>query len=175
MIIFEQNKLRISLITSRLLRVEKGAFTDLATQTVVNRDFEKTEYKIEQNGDVLSVITHDASFNVILSTGDVKSVKIGESTITDFASGRLPGTARTLDTVDGECKLESGITSTSGVSEMDDSDSLLIMPDGSISPREDCSDRYYFAYGQDYLGQLRDFFKLTGEVPLIPKYALGNW
>ena len=175
MIIFEQNNLRISLITSRLLRVETGAFTDLATQTVVNRDFEKAEYTLEQNGDSLSVITPDATFNVRPSTGDVKSIKIGESIVTDFAAGRLPGTARTLDTVNGACKLEPGITSTSGVSEMDDSDSLLIMPDGSISPREDCSDCYYFAYGQDYLGQLRDFFKLTGEVPLISKYALGNW
>ena len=175
MIIFEQNNLRISLITSRLLRVETGAFTDLATQTVVNRDFEKAEYTLEQNGDSLSVITNDATFNVTLSTGDVKSIKLGEDTITDFSGGRLPGTARTLDTVDGECKLELGITSTSGVSEMDDSDSLLVMPDGSISPREDSSDVYYFAYGHDYLGQLRDFFKLTGEVPLIPKYALGNW
>ena len=175
MIIFEQNNLRISLITSRLLHVEKGAFTDLATQTVVNRDFEKAEYTLEQNADSLSVITNDATFNLNLSTGDVKSIKIGESIVTDFAAGRLPGTARTLDTVNGACKLEPGITSTSGVSEMDDSDSLLIMPDGSISPRADCSDCYYFAYGQDYLGQLRDFFKLTGEVPLIPKYALGNW
>ena len=175
MIIFEQNNIRISLITSRLLRVETGAFTDLATQTVINRDFEKTEYKLEQKGDTLSVITNDATFNLTLSAGDVKSAKIGESTVTDFADGRLPGTARTLDTVDGECKLEQGITSTSGVSEMDDSDSLLVMPDGSISPREDSSDVYYFAYGHDYLGQLRDFFKLTGEVPLIPKYALGNW
>ena len=175
MIIFEQNDIRISLITSRLLRVEKGSFTDLATQTVMNRDFEKAEYKLEQKGDSLSVITSDATFNVRPSTGDVKSIKIGESTVTDFAAGRLPGTARTLDTVNGACKLEPGITSTSGVSEMDDSDSLLIMPDGSIFPREDCSDCYYFAYGHDYLGQLRDFFKLTGEVPLIPKYALGNW
>ena len=175
MIIFEKSNIRISLITSRLLRVETGAFTDLATQTVVNRDFEKAEYKLEQNGDLLSVITSDAVFKVDEKSGEVKSVKIGESTVTDFSGGRLPGTARTLDTVDGECKLESGITSTFGVSEIDDSDSLIVMPDGSISPREDCSDCYFFAYGHDYLGQLRDFFKLTGEVPLIPKYALGNW
>ena len=88
MIIFEQNKLRISLITSRLLRVETGAFTDLATQTVINRDFEKAEYNLEQKGDILSVITHGATFNVTLSTGDVKSIRLGESTITDFSLQR---------------------------------------------------------------------------------------
>ena len=175
MIIFEKNNIRASLITSRLLRVESGAFTDLPTQTVVDRSFEKTEYKIEQNGDTLSVITCNAVFNIDLGRGEVRSIKTGDVTHTDFTCGRLPGTARTLDTVNGETKLEPGITSTSGVSVMCDSSSLLVMEDGSIAPRPKCSDRYYFAYGHDYLGQLRDFFKLTGEVPLIPKYALGNW
>ena len=175
MIIFEKNNIRASLITSRLLRVESGAFTDLPTQTVVDRSFEKTEYKIEQNGDTLSVITCNAVFNIDLGRGEVRSIKMGDVTHTDFTCGRLPGTARTLDTVNGETKLEPGITSTSGVSVMCDSSSLLVMEDGSIAPRPKCSDRYYFAYGHDYLGQLRDFFKLTGEVPLIPKYALGNW
>ena len=40
MVIFEQKDLRISIITSRLLRTEKGVFTDLPTQTIQNRDFD---------------------------------------------------------------------------------------------------------------------------------------
>ena len=175
MVIFEQNNIRISLITSRLLRVEKDAFVDYSTQTVINRDFEKTEYKLEQKGDGVVITTKDAIFDVDIESGKVRSVKIGELTVTDFKQGRLPGTARTLDTVNGSCKLEPGITSLSGASVMDDSESLLVLDDGSIATRPECSDLYYFAYGSDYLGQLRDFFKLTGEVPLIPKYALGNW
>ena len=43
MVIFEKGDIRLSLITSRLLRVEKGGFTDLKTQTVVCRDFENPE------------------------------------------------------------------------------------------------------------------------------------
>lgn len=176
MIIFEKNDLRISLLTTRLLRTEKGAFTDLPTQTVENRNFENPEYKIEQNGENAIITTPDAIFTVEIKSGKVSSVKIGEYlTVTDFEEGILPGTARTLDTVNGATKLDRGITSHLGASVMDDSKSLLLNPDGTISPREKCSDRYWFAYGHDYLGQLRDFFRLTGEVPLIPKFALGNW
>lgn len=175
MIIFERKNTRISLITSRLIRVEGGSFTDLPTQSVINRDFEEVEYKIDDLGDEVIITTADAVFSVDVPFAKVNYIKIGDLTVKDFKKGRLPGTARTLDMANGAVRLEKGITSISGASVMDDSKSLLLNPDGSISPRPACSDRYYFAYGRDYLGQLRDFFGLTGEVPLIPKYALGNW
>ncbi|MBO7196663.1 MAG: DUF5110 domain-containing protein [Clostridia bacterium] len=176
MIVFEKNDLRISLITPRLIRTEKGAFTDLPTQTVQSRDFCQVDYSIDEIGNVITVTTDVACFSINKKNGDLLSVNIDElGAIVDFNKGRLPGTARTLDRANGAVKLEKGITSVSGASVMDDSNSLILNPDGSISPRPKCSDRYWFAYGHDYLGQLRDFFRLTGEVPLIPKYALGNW
>ncbi len=176
MVIFEKGDIRISLITPRLLRTEKGAFTDLPTQTVQNRDFDKPKYTIFENKNCINIQTDDALFTVRPTDGSVISIKFasGES-ISDIGKGTLPGTARTLDTANGAIALEKGITSRGGTSVMDDSKSLLLMPDGTIAPREKCADRYYFAYGRDYLDQLRDFFKLTGEVPLIPKFALGNW
>jgi len=175
MVIFEREDLRISLITPRILRTEKGCFTDLPTQIVQNRDFCRAQYTIEEEGKYLNINTDEVTFRVDTRKGKVESVILEDRVITDFERGRLPGTYRTLDTVDGAVKLEKGITSISGGSVMDDSKSLLINFDGSISPRERCTDRYWFAYGHDYLGQLRDFFRLTGEVPLVPKYALGNW
>ena len=176
MIIFERNKLRISLITSRLLRVETGSFTDLPTQTVVCRDFENPEYKIEQNDKFVEVSTNAMSVRIRLSDGKAVYATLPPHCYTTrFGYKPLPGTARTLDTVNGACKLEPSIMGRYGTAIMDDSKSLLIGENGTILPREACSDKYYFAYGHDYLGQLRDFFKLTGEVPLIPKYALGNW
>ena len=177
MIIFEQNDLRISLITTRLLRTEKGAFTDLPTQTVINRDLGEVEYNLDEHKNTLTVTTDEACFTVNKKNGDVLSVYIEDlcTTVTDFEEGKLPGTARTLDMANGAVKLEKGITAISGASVMDDSKGLLINLDGTIAPRPACSDRYWFAYGRDYLSQLRDFFGLTGEVPLIPKYALGNW
>ncbi len=36
-------------------------------------------------------------------------------------------------------------------------------------------DLYFFGYGQDYLGCLADFCQVAGPVPLLPRWALGNW
>ncbi|MBR5144268.1 MAG: DUF5110 domain-containing protein [Clostridia bacterium] len=176
MIIFERNDLRVSLITPRLLRTEKGAFTDFPTQTVQNRDFAEVKYTLREDGKYIDVDTDSIIFRVNKKNGDVVWAAYGDRPyMVTFNQKPLPGTARTLDRANGAVKLENGITSLSGASVVDDSKSLLISPEGSIAPRSKCTDRYWFAYGHDYLGQLRDFFKLTGEVPLIPKFALGNW
>ena len=175
MIIFEKNNLRISILTPRLLRTELGAFTDKPTQTVVNRDFGEVEYKVLENEKYVVITTSEVFFRVKKSNGNVVYAAFDNGYTKSFGKHPLPGTARTLDTANGAVKLNPGITSAYGSTVMDDSKSLIINPDGSISPREECKDRYWFAYGTDYLRNLRDFFRLTGEVPLIPKYALGNW
>ena len=176
MVIFERNDLRISLLTSRLLRTEKGVFTDLPTQTVMNRDFPTVKYTLQEQGNILFVQTEENCFQVNLTSGNVVKVDFVEGYYTkNIGRGQLPGTARTLDQANGKVKLQPGITARDGVAVMDDSKSLLLNDDGTIAPRPKCKDRYYFAYGKDYLRQLQDFYRLTGAVPLIPKFALGNW
>ena len=64
MVIFEKGDIRISLITPRLLRTEKGAFTDLPTQTVQNRDFDKPKYTIFENKNCINIQTDDALITV---------------------------------------------------------------------------------------------------------------
>jgi alpha-glucosidase (family GH31 glycosyl hydrolase) len=36
-------------------------------------------------------------------------------------------------------------------------------------------DLYYFGYGYDIAGSVRDFYRLTGPQPLLPRWAFGNW
>ena len=176
MVIFEQKDLRISLILPEVLRVEKGNRTDLPTQIVQFRDFGEIPHTKEIHGDWCVVQTDAARFEVDLTTGNLICITLPDGTsVTDAAKDILPGTARTLDQANGAVKLEKGIVSPSGVSMLDDSKSLLLNELGHICPRPDCSDRYYFAAGRDYQKQLQVFFKLTGQVPLIPKFALGNW
>ena len=175
-IVYQDANVRISLLTSRLIRVEKDSFTDLPTQTVWNRNLGVVPYEVDENSEKLVVKTEDTKFYIQKSAGKVEKIILSNGTVvTDFRKGNLLGTARTLDMVNGATKLEPGILSRDGASVMNDSKSLLLEQDGTILPRPKCSDLYYFAYGQEYLEQLRDFFKLTGPVPLIPKYALGNW
>ena len=174
MIIYQENDLRISLITPRLLRTEKGAFCDLSTQTIQNREFCEVKYSLKDDEKSITIITDEVKFRVDKKSGDVICAKFNEK-CHNFSQKSLPGTARTLDMANGAVKLQDGIISKYGTSVLDDSKSLIIHPDATISPREKCRDRYWFAYGQNYLEQLKDFFALTGKVPLIPKYALGNW
>ncbi len=167
---------RITVLTPCLIRVETGSFTDLPTQKVWHRDLGHTGYKVFKSGDWRLVKTNEICLHVNITSGFVKCVEFSDGTITrDFERGNLLGTARTLDGVNGPTKLNPGILSLGGVAVLDDSDSMLIDADGNILPRESCSDRYYFAYGHDYKRCLKDFFRLTGNVPLIPKYVLGNW
>ena len=60
-----KNRVRLSLITDRLLRVEidkKGNYTDEPTQSIICRNFAKPEYKIVPDGDVLIIITPKTIF-----------------------------------------------------------------------------------------------------------------
>lgn len=58
---------------------------------------------------------------------------------------------------------------------MDDSQGFIWDEQSGYIERENQIDLYFFAYGHDYRGAIRDFYHLTGSTPLLPRYALGNW
>lgn len=174
------NGFRLSVITERLLRVEveKGnRFIDIPTQRVTNRQFSQPAFTTEESGVRITVRTDRAVFVFDKSRLRIKSVTLQNGrTVTRFGKGNLKGTRRTLDGTNGPVPLADGLISTSGVSVLDDSTSLQLGHGGEILPRETAgSDLYYFAYGQDYRGCIQDFFRLSGQVPLVPRFALGNW
>lgn len=172
---------RVSVLTSRLLRVETAnaakGFCDEPTQKVWYRDFEQPRFDASQDGQMLTVRTEQAIFHYHLRKRKMESITLrGGRTVTDFESGNLRGTARTLDQSTGAVPLTKGVVSKNGVATLDDSASLLLMEDGKILPRKKGgTDLYFFAYGHDYRGCIRDLFRLTGPVPLVPRWCLGNW
>jgi len=88
----------------------------------------------------------------------------------------LGGTARTLDGADGPVPLEPGVVSRSGFAVIDDSTSLVFDADGWVAPRDgERTDLYVFAYGHDYAEALRAFYTVSGPVPVLPRFTLGNW
>ena len=97
----------------------------------------------------------------------------------------LRGTYRTLDNCKGninmyvskEIELSQGLLSRSGWSIIDDTKTLLFGDDGFLHARQPACvyDLYFLGYGQDYKGCLRDYYKIAGQVPLIPKWVLGLW
>ena len=63
--IITRGRVRFSIITDRLLRVEidkKGNYTDEPTQSIICRNFAKPEYKVVSDGDVLIIITTKTIF-----------------------------------------------------------------------------------------------------------------
>lgn len=187
---------RFTVLTSRLLRIEYSptrTFVDEPTQMVVSRRFPVPEFTVRREDETV-VITTDAvkltyvggpfrpgSLSVTLRTleqathhdtwhyGDPDFVE-GEN------FGNLGGTARTLDGVDGVIEVEPGILSRDGYAVIDDSQSCILTEDGWVEPRSGSEiDFYFFGYGSDAGGALRDYFCLTGPSPLLPRQALGNW
>ena len=171
--VYIKDNLRISVLTSRLIRVEHqadGKFCDEPTQSVWYRNFGEPEFTVEEKGGNITVKTTD-SIAIVTCGGKIVEV----NGVRDFAHGNLKGTCRTLDMTYGKTKLGDGIISKTGVALLDDSKSLILCEDGTVSPRNSDVDCYIFAYGHDYKAALRDFFRLTGETPLLPRFALGNW
>ncbi|KST79335.1 Maltodextrin glucosidase [Lactococcus lactis subsp. lactis] len=186
-IIFD--KARFTVLTENLIRIEyseTGIFEDQQTQIVHNRIIEKTIKfdKIEKNNSVelitsaIHLYYTGGSFTESSLFADVKF------NFSDYAnrwnygqeiSGNLGGTARTLDGIDGGCHLDDGIMSKNGFSVLKD-ESLVLSENGDIlRESSDTIDIYFFAYGRNYRRALKDFYHLTGNTPLLPRFALGNW
>lgn len=190
--VYITGNLRLSVLSERILRVERseGAFCDAPTQTVFHRDFAKPQFEVTENGNKVVVTTKSAVFEVDKRTLKVKCV-INGRTVSPSPRTNLGGTARTLDGTFGVtlsrkngrgkdhfffANIRAGVMSSNGVAELDDSKSLLLNADGSLSPRvRGTKDKYVFAFGKDFAGGLKEFYALTGFTPLLPKYALGNW
>ena len=185
--------LRLSVLSERILRVERskdGVFTDAPAQTVVNRSFSKPQFEVNETADKVCITTKCAQFIVDKKTLATECVSGGKR-VRPSARTNLGGTARTLDGTFGVVRMKkngkgkdmfffanirSGVMSSNGVAELDDSRSFTLQPDGSVAPRkEGVADKYVFAFGRDFSGGLKEWYELTGHTPLLPKYALGNW
>ena len=180
-----------------------GKFTDAATQLVVSRDLgEAPAFDVRRGEDRVEILTEHlhltyqpsrgfsrSGLSVTMRTAVVNlhggTWRFGDEWDPDETfPTNLGGTCRTLDDVDGRARLGPGILSLTGLAVIDDSASLLLQEDQWVRPRPSASpvdgsspdhDLYLFGYGQDYRRALRDFFRLTGPTPLIPRALLGNW
>ena len=170
---------RVTVLTSRLLRIEHGApeaFTDAATQTVWFRDLGAVAFQAEQHGSRLTVTTDDAVFAVDTASGRLLYAQFGGRRVRPSKKHNLKGTARTLDATFGPIPLKDGVLSSDGLALLDDSKSLLLEADGMVAARKAPErDVYVFAFGRDYIAAVQTLFRLTGSVPLVPRFALGNW
>lgn len=185
---------RVTVLESRLFRVEKNAqkkFRDAATQIVWYRNTPKQNYEVEDLNDSLIIKTENCSL-ILYEDRNKCRVLINGKKVKIDNTGNLLGTCRTLDKCDGDTcydnlflgdrknkskvKLNSGVCSLSGVAVFDDADSFALGEDGKIiAEKWEGSDEYVFAFGNDYRGAVKALLSICGDIPMLPRYALGNW
>ena len=181
--------IRFTVLTSRLLRLEyspTASFEDRPSQVFWYRQQPVPDYSMRREDHLVEIETD----HLLLSYKPSEAGFSSESLIISLKDSgvvwhygqedllNLKGTARTLDDIDGAVALEEGLVSRSGWYLWDDSRQLLFAPDGWLTPRnedEGYRDLYFFGYGHDYYACLRDFSKVAGTVPILPRWALGNW
>ncbi len=181
--------IRVSVLSPSLFRIERDSdkvFCDKATQSVWFRDMPRVSFEVE-HGDSLTVRTDRATLRVKREVMKSVAEVDGRAVVLEKIKN-LSGAYRSLDNCNGDIyrevgsdesykiRLEDGVVSECGVGLYDDTKSLILDGSGHLSGRDDDElDIYVFAHGKDFRGAIRDLFMISGSVPLIPRYALGNW
>ncbi|KAK3986513.1 glycosyl hydrolases family 31-domain-containing protein [Cladorrhinum sp. PSN332] len=173
---------RFSVLTTRLIRFEwseDGGFEDRVSTFALFRNFDSPTFAVIDKEDRLAIITESLrlSYDKKKFSYDGLTVKVAND-IWQYEGksyGDLGGTARTLDGAWGRVDLEPGVLSRKAYAVLDDSDSMLF-EDGWIATRKPGRiDGYLFAYNGDHKAAIKDFYRLSGSQPVLPRWALGNW
>jgi len=191
-LIIKGEKYRITILSEILLRLEydeNGIFEDRPTELAIFRNFNLPEFEIKQDDKYLMIktkyyqleYTKEKPFIGSKATPDkdFRVKLLGSDKLWFFnhpEARNLNGSAASLDNISDKIPFKKGLYSLDGFVSIDDSTSLLIDEEGMLKKREDKRiDTYLFMYRRDFGFCLRDYFKLTGHPPLIPRYSLGIW
>lgn len=182
---------RFTILTERLLRLEyspDGIFNDNETLLVKNRNFEKCDFEVQQDNKYLVIKTKYFS----LSYSKEKPFEGSKLVPTVNLKVDLNGTDRTwyynhpevknlggnfisLDGNETDDKPRNGLYSLDGFASFDDSKYYYDENNNLMQSDDKRKDIYLFMYNSDFTLALKDYFKLTGNPAMIPRYALGNW
>lgn len=189
------NKYRITVLTERVVRLEyspTGDFVDRPTQLIINRNLKLPSFNVNQDKNVVSIDTRFFSLSYVKeqpftgsSIDPMRNLKI---TLNSRERDRqknwyyghpearnLRGNMVSIDTNIPDF-MTRGLYSLDGFASLNDSNSKVIMEDGTLAdPPKDHIDIYVFMYDHDFRYALDDYFKLTGAPVLPPRYAFGNW
>jgi len=177
---------RFTLLTDRLIRIEyseKGEFEDRPSQTFWFRNQPVPEFTINDSEETLEVKTeylhliYQKEQPFCSKSLSIKLIKTNsEWNYGMKEKGNLKGTYRTLDRTNGPVNLEKGLLSTEGHVVVDDQPTYVFDENSWVTERiQGNEDLYFFGYGHDYKACIKDYYKVSGATPLLPRFALGNW
>lgn len=180
---------RITVITANLIRFEystSGEFLDAPTEFAWNRNLGITNFTKREDVNFLEISTPYLKINYTKEKNFIGSKMVPDANLKVnilgsnalWYYGNLE--VKNLKTSDNELRDGSlkakGLYSLDGYASVDDSDSKVLLEDGTFAPRSFKElDIYLFVYNKDFLLCLKNYYALTGSPSLIPRYALGNW
>jgi len=194
--IVRSGQARFTVLGPGIIRLEydsAGTFNDAPSFIVINRKLPVPAYQSKTENGWLTITTAKLTLHYQLNSGAFTADNL---TITykgkinwkpgDKQQQNLKGTARTLDTYDGDVsyengqklQLQNGLLARDGWTLLDDSRSLLFdnSPWPWVKTRNHAeTDWYFFGYGTDYKQALYDYTLIAGKVPLPPRFAFGWW
>ncbi len=186
------NTYRITVLTEHLVRLEyspNGIFYDAPSQFALFRNFDVVPFEAREDEKYLYIRTKyfeleylkGTSFDAgkVVPMNHLKVTVAGTDKIWYYQHAEARNYRGVFTSFDGAKRNHipyKGLYSLDGFVSFDDSDSLLFNPDGTLSARKEKNmDIYLFVYKNDFRLCLQDYFRLTGQPPFIPRYALGNW
>jgi alpha-glucosidase (family GH31 glycosyl hydrolase) len=187
--VIQSGPVRFTVLTYQLIRMEYDPtqqFEDRPSQVFWHRNLPVPKFSQSSNDTHVSIETDHLSLHyriqdsgfyhrfleIYLKDEDF-TWKYGQENNTN-----LLGTVRTLDRIDGATPLNPGLLSRSGWALIDDSQSLVFNHQGWLERRTsppEYQDLYFFGYGKDFTECIIDFQTISGRVPILPRFALGNW
>ncbi len=182
---------RFTVLTERMIRMEwaaDGRFEDHATLIAVNRMLPVPAFRSSRDAGWTVIATGALTVRYREGTGrfvaDNLEVRVATGGVDATwrpgmpAAGNLGATIRTLDGVKGRVPLGDGLLSRDGWAVVDDSGSPLLAGDPAwVEPRPggERQDWYFLGYGHAYRDALGDFARVSGPMPLPPRFAFGVW
>lgn len=184
---------RFQFLTESLGRAEYSPnqrFVDAPTAVVLRRQWAPVDLQVEEKDGVLTARTSHVTLRYVVSPGSLRRDNLrimwrddrGEHSWApgDSDKANLGGITYSLDGARKGRLPEGpqGILSRSGYFVLDDSRTPIWDTASSwITPRGNTGgqDLYWIVYGDDYGLALREYARLCGEIPMVPRYVLGTW
>jgi len=178
-------------LTPGLIRIEyspTAQFIDAPSVAVLKRSWPEVSFQSRKVAGWLEVETGKVTVRYQLGSGEftAKNLEVrshdhgrdlqwkpGEKDDKNLGGVRAPDIAWRTQPVN-----EPGPLSLNGYFWLDDSHTAVwdsasqwVKP----RPEENGQDWYFFVYGRDYKGMLRQLAELLGPIPMVPRYVLGTW
>ena len=192
-------------LQDRLIRAEYDPtqrFEDRATVAILQRKLPVPVHKAYAAGDILTITT-DALVLTYAAPGPFTADTLSIASVNATPAfhwvpgtnnaGNLLGTIKSLDqlgAVSLNCTENAnvivhdevlhcawGVVSRAGWAVLDDSENYGLTPGAEWwdGPNTNQMDLYFFGHGLDYKGALKDYTAVSGQIPMIPRYATGIW